>query len=647
PSAAATPSPRPTASRPPRPTLTPRPDPPLPAGWRLFGSDIFGLHIAAPEGWSDASAAFRNHEAMSRFGPRVLFLADSPDTAATLLSGAGAEQGSYIFAYRGLPRPREATPDVVLRDAISAPSPQGQALNRPTAFSAGEAAGALLDLTFDPLDLFAGLGPGAGYRLLALLEPVSGEPAIFLIGLADPRAEAAAAMLEAMTASAGAPQTHVRVVDHLQIGRQSITSLTQNVTDVWTVNGEPGRYATVSVLPQDAGIDLTLAVLDPAGDVVASTDNGYGGDEEVLTDLALTQAGTYLIQVTEFFNEAGDYQLALLLSNEPQFGGGGRLELGQEVTSELVENGEHVWSFDATAEQEISLVLTPLDDSLDVILQLLAPDDRELALLDEGFAGDAEVLNGLQLPITGAYEIVVRTFGGRQGVYRLALAEGGDDTLNFYDAGDLADGDNKREVLRADEAHAWFFQGRTGDQARIEAVPVTANMDLEIWLLDPNLKEIAMQDEALSDEPEEIISSLPLDGQYLVLVREFFGEPGEYEVSLAISGENEVEIVGAISLDQTVSGSLPAGARQGWTFEGQAGESIRILLDPDEPGSDLVLALLDPAGATAVTVDAALSGQPEELAAFELTASGQWTILVQEFFNEGGDYRLTLARPQS
>jgi hypothetical protein len=65
---------------------------------------------------------------------------------------------------------------------------------------------------------------------------------------------------------------------------------------------------------------------------------------------------------------------------------------------------------------------------------------------------------------------------------------------------------------------------------------------------------------------------------------------------------------------------------------------------PENDNRDLVIVLLDPTGNTATSVDGSLSGLPESLEAFRLTSDGQWTIVIQEFFNEGSDYELQLFR---
>jgi hypothetical protein len=443
-------------------------------------------------------------------------------------------------------------------------------------------------------------------------------------------------------ATIGFPETATNVIGHLSSGDLERNALESEHNDIWTFSGQGGRYATINLIPAESGIDLTLSLIDPAGNILITTDGGYAGDPEVMTDILLPDSGTYIIEVGEFFSENGRYTLSLDLTDDPQFGGGGRIDFGREVTTELAENSEQIWVFNGTADQDVTIIVSSLDDQLDVILELRGPDGRELVTKDESFAGDAEVLTGFELSVTGEYAIIVQGFAGRGGAYSLSLDEGGESTVNFYDAGDLAFGDNKREFLREDEAHAWFFDGRAGDEVTINVTPITANMDMDVWLLDPELDELAMKDEYSSGEAEKIEFTLPVDGQYLVLVREFFGDPGEYQVVLDVSEEEPLTVAGSIRYGQAITATLLPGKSVGWTFDGIEGDIINIDLASVGPERDLVLELVDPAGETVVNLDSALSGLAEELIDYELPLNGQWMIVVREFFNDGSRYRLAL-----
>ena len=109
---------------------------------------------------------------------------------------------------------------------------------------------------------------------------------------------------------------------------------------------------------------------------------------------------------------------------------------------------------------------------------------------------------------------------------------------------------------------------------------------------------------------------------------------------------DDVEIVGTLNYSQTVEGAFQAGKQAGWLFTGVQGDSVNVNVSTRNPERDLVIVLLDPSGAPVETVDATLSGLPERLVAFRLPIDGQWTILIQEFFNEGSDYELTLTQQE-
>src|SRR5690606_36838254 len=168
-----------------------------------------------------------------------------------------------------------------------------------------------------------------------------------------------------------------------------------------------------------------------------NSDIGYAGHTETQTDIYLEEPGEYLIVVKEFFGASGRYQLSLSVTDAPQFGTGGPIEIGQVLLSELGGAQKQIWTFEGSAGQVVSIILSPSQESFDGILELRDPTGTVLISLDEGFSGDAEVISNLTLPLTGQYTVHVAGFGGNGGPYTLSLAEGVDETTNFYDAGDL------------------------------------------------------------------------------------------------------------------------------------------------------------------------------------------------------------------
>ena len=645
------PTPRPTATTPatftPTPTTTPEPQMVIPAGWALYGSERFGLLATAPQSWIDWSWALRDAGAIERFGPHLLLIADSQETAERIMSGTGPEQGAYAFGFLDPSGEGTASAEQALTDLIADLDPETEIITEPTNTTVNGLEGVFVDISRDPLNLFPALIEPQTLRLTMLRDDESGALITFLMATGVDNWANHRETFETMMETITYVPLRATVVGHIDSGTLVNGSLESSAKNIWTFNGRSDHYVSITLTPEEANIDLTLTLIDPSGNVLVSIDNGFAADPESLTDILLSEDGTYIIEVGEFFNEVGRYTVSLLLSDELQFGGGGRIEFGQEISSDLADDTSHSWLFSGTAGQLVTIILTPLEDQLDAIMELQSPDEVLLFTLDEGFAGDAEVINGFELEVTGDYIITVYGFAGNSGNYTLSLDEGVESTENYYDAGDLAYGQIQDEFLQDNEAHAWFFDGRLGDDITIVVSPLDSNLDLDVWLLDPEAQPLATIDEFLSGQPETIDFVIPANGQYIIFVREFFGEPGDYEISLQLNDESETEIGGVITYGETVSGTVHSGKRVEWTFSGQSGEVINVTIRPTGPSRDLVFSLIDPEGNIVVNVDSALSGLPERLIAFSLTADGDWTIVIQEFFNEDSDYELTLLKQEA
>ena len=636
-------------TRTPQPTVTPESIAPQ-LGWRGFGDERVGLRLNAPDSWVEALRLPEAVDLRLRIGRHSLLLVDTADTALNLFNGAPIGSGLFVMAFISpLLLTVEAgwQPETVLSNLLA--SWEETEEDRPPVLPARiqNFSAAYADLETVPFDLLPTNDQPLQLRLILLDYEMIDTPVILLLGAAatewSEHETLFTTILDEMRLYAVEITT---IAGELGSGDRISGRLGQGTTGVWAFRGEGGRYATITLIPNESSLDLTLTLIDPSGRTVETMDGGYAGDNELMADVLLSETGLYLIEVREFFAEAGTYRLLLALTDEPQFGGGGRIFMGEEVQRELPPKGEHAWTFNATAGQTISIVLTPLNSQLDLILELRGPGQSQIALRDEGFSGDPELLVGQNIAITGEYVILVRGFAGNGGPYRLSLDEGGESTLNFWEAGDIAYEESKREVLRANEAHAWYFQGEIGDEVSISVTPLDDRLDLELWLLDPEVNELVIRDDFLLGEAETIVYTLPTSGQFIILVRDFFGQSGAYELQLAAAGANFIEPMGWLPFNERVRGSLSESKRASWLFEGQENDRITIDLIPLTAASDLVIILQNPAGDTALIVDEGLAGSAEQLRNFTLTQSGVWTIIVQEFFGGGGTYELLLSRSQ-
>ena len=128
----------------------------------------------------------------------------------------------------------------------------------------------------------------------------------------------------------------------------------------------------------------------------------------------------------------------------------------------------------------------------------------------------------------------------------------------------------------------------------------------------------------------------------MVLVQEFFSEASSYQIDLTGGNNNSVQLAGNIANGETVTGVVPVGQEIVWVFAAQTGDVVDVLLRPLDSFGDVVLVLRDPDNNVIMSIDAALAGEAESLNDFEITIDGEWTLLLQEFFDEEVNYELTL-----
>lgn len=659
----ATPTPNPTNAPPPRPT--PQPTSSLIPNWERVGSKAIGLELSMPLNWIELSDAIDTSAATSPLGLTVLLLADSERTGRSLLAGKELNEGAFgagVITNQALPA---SDPVTALNQLVANQDTAVTRLNDAQPISADVGSdvlqGAVVDIGGDLLGFLDSGGDQLRARLFLFPSDADssaqdGRTATLILLSAHADQWETAQYDEIFDQMATTIIIHdiqtgytlsggqANVQGSLLNGRVLDGDLAQNRKDVWTFNIEEPGYVTLSLEPEDKALDLMLTLISPFGETIVQIDSGYAGDTEVAADIYLTENGRYVVEVSDFFNLAGAYTLSLAVEEEPQYTNAGQIRAGQAIESELPVNTQHVWTFDGAAGNLVSIVLSPSDDQMDAILNLFGPDGSRLVALDEGFSGDPEVISGFELPVTGQYAIRVSSFADNGGRYALSLDEGGEATANFFDAGDLLYGDKKSETLNPSEAHAWFFEGRPEDQVRIVVRPLIDILDLEVWLFDPAIDRLAATDEFAAGDTETIEFTLPEEGQYLILIREFFGEAGDYEIELSATPAAAPELVGRINYGEPVNGTLAPQQMALWLFTGDEDDVLDFVLTPGSDSEDVVLTLQDPQGNTVLEVDDAPAGQSETITGFTIPNDGQWSLVVKSFFEEAGTYTLAVQR---
>mgnify|MGYP001283857691 FL=1 len=643
------------ATEPPRPS-------PLPSleAWQPLGSARAGLSLAIPPTWIDLTDHVNTPALGNRLGVNLVFAADSERAGRSLLAGKSFASGAYVSGLIVSPPAATADPSGALLELLAAAAPSAVRLTEIAPIeSANGVAGLVVDVGDGPIGLTIPDAIDLRTRVALYMPHAAGDetPAPWIILLLSASAgrwpqhvESFDRMLASVSvydtrAGAKAPAADAGLRGELATDRDDVAAnLETGVNDLWMFNTAGGRYATIALQPEEPRLDLGLTLWGPDRQTVARVDSGFEGVTESATDVWLAEPGVYIIEVGEFARGGGRYSLSLRLDDQPQFGGGGTIAFGQAVDARLPANGQHRWVFSGSARHRVSIVVEPGAPTFDAIVDLYGPDEELLLSLDEGFSGDPELISGFVLPAAGEYSIAVRSFSPQGGPYTVSLDEGGQPIANFYDAGDLAYGSVQQESLQRQEAQAWFLQGRAGDHVLIRVTPLGGNLDLDVWLLDNNVERVAAADEFAAGEPETIERTLGADGQYIVLVRDFNGEPGEYEIALGAAPAATPDTAGALAYGDAIIGTVAPGVAAAWAFEAQAGDVIDVEIQAGDSVSDLVAQLLGPDGLTAVEADQSSAGGDETIRAYALPVGGQWRIVIREFFGEAASYRLSLAR---
>ena len=595
-------------------------------------------------------------QATSSLGLTSLLLADSARTGESVLAHKGLGSGALVMGLVADLSAPMTTPLTSLENVLAqlgtAVTPLTSAKSVSVASPSGSLNGVMMDLLGDPGGL---VGAEEGLRTRILLftpmnldvTPNGNTQTVFLFTATNDTWSTYEPLFALMLQTiivydvrSGFSITGgtANVVGELMPGNTVHGNLSQGRRDVWTFAVSGNHYATIRLVPDVLNLDLTLTLIGSSGETIATIDSGYEGDTEIATDVLLSD-GRYLAEIADFSLRPGKYTLSLDLHETPQYSGGGPIQLGQSIRNELPVNGTNIWLFDGVAGQAISAVVQPAPGQ-DAILDLYGPDGNRLVALDEGFSGDAEVIAGFQLPLTGQYAVMVRSFAGESGAYTLTLTESEEEVTNFYDAGDLVYGGMAMETLQPHEAHAWFFEGKAGDEVMVAVLPLAPQLDLEAWLLDPDVQLLVSEDAFPAGKSELIDTKLPADGQYIILVQDFNGAAGMYEIMLTAIPSITPINMGSLTLGQPVSGTLAAEDVVSWAFVGKAMEVVHVTLTPTDGQSDLLFWLQDPNGRRVATVDGAAGDGAETLTSFVLPQDGEWHIVLKSFFAEPGTYTL-------
>jgi hypothetical protein len=214
------------------------------------------------------------------------------------------------------------------------------------------------------------------------------------------------------------------VTGELAYGDSVSDELEPEEDHLWRFEGTEGDLVTILVETTSADMDLVLELEDADGAVLTTADDNLSGESEEISNYELSDTGDYFIRVTDFWDEGGPYTLSLERGTGEEETAAGVIDFGESVEGTLEEDQQAVWTFSGEAEQAVTIVLQP-DEESDLSLELRDADGVTLEVSDSGYSGEEERIEGL-LPATGDYQIVVKEYWGEGGTYVLTLSEGGE-----------------------------------------------------------------------------------------------------------------------------------------------------------------------------------------------------------------------------
>jgi len=97
---------------------------------------------------------------------------------------------------------------------------------------------------------------------------------------------------------------------------------------------------------------------------------------------------------------------------------------------------------------------------------------------------------------------------------------------------------------------------------------------------------------------------------------------------------------GTIELGDTVEGLLDSEESHAWTFNG--GPAVIDIVVQGDDEMDTVLELYDPDNNLITSADSTFGGEAEEIIGAEIEDDGDYTIVIRDYFDDGGGYTLTV-----
>jgi hypothetical protein len=204
-------------------------------------------------------------------------------------------------------------------------------------------------------------------------------------------------------------------------------------------------------------------------------------------------------------------------------------------------------------------------------------------------------------------------------------------------------GDSLEATLLEEQSHGWEF---SDGPATIDIVlQAGEDMDGVLELYDTDGALLAAADSTFEADIERLeLIEITDDQVYTIVVRDFFQDGGSYTLDVTAVSPEAMGAVdqGELTSGEAVDGVLEEDEIHAWRFTIDAVTEVSIILTSG-PELDGLLILFDPDGSVLEVVDETLAGDEEALTEYILEETGEYTVVVGEYANGGGDYTLLLS----
>lgn len=418
------------------------------------------------------------------------------------------------------------------------------------------------------------------------------------------------------------------VSGNVTLGKAVLSTVTANGKAEWIFSAATGDVVDIIVTPLDE-LDAVVDVLSASGKSIlpnGEVDDSFGVEE--LRGVVIPVSGNFTISVRGFAGGAGSFSLLVQPSRGALTPPAGEiLAYGETGSGSLAGTETQTWSFFAEKGDIVDVTVTPLEDDLDVVVDVL--DALGFSILENGEQDNSyntEYIRVLFIEEEGFYTVVVRGFEGSTGSYDVLVDEslGGLPGSIIFAADTLEEG----------EEHAFPFTTNPGETVRIYVWP-DFGTDVVVKLFNDDTDELLEEVDNTTGYEEVIFTATEL-ANYYFQISGFEGSTGYYEVAIVATELAYVELAGG----DEVYGRLSADGPLEYFFGGVRGDVLTISVTSDED-VDIVIALLDLDDNVLAEVDDAFSGG-EEVLTYTFTSDMTVIISIRDYFGNRGKFSTVL-----